>query len=391
MLLENHDSYFTRPDKAAADPTTPFDSEGVESQVEVVHNATLARNVIDRLGLAKTAEYSSSLSDGLLGALFGDRGGGNSQDRLVETFLNKLNVFAVTKTRVLQIEFTSADPSLAARGANEVASLYLDQQEAAKARDAKAAASWLSDKIDELRRKVAETDSKAEALRASAGLLTGANGLTVPTQQLAEINSQIANARAQQSAAAAKAQLLRDMLRSGRLDTVPDVAKDESLRRYAELRVSLKAQIAEQSRTLLPNHPHMKELAGQLAGLDQEIQDAAQKAVRGLEDEAQLAGTQVKQLQAAINSSGSCGRLERSPSRCSCARSNSKSKSLRDQLEILSRQISRGHGARRRQRDASECARHRARARSLVRPASPRKSRRFCSAGWRDCFFPPAR
>ena len=330
VLLETQDSYFTRPDKATSDPTTPLDPEGVESQVEVVRNADLARRVIDRLGLAKTAEYGSS--DGILGALLGDRPGGNLGDRQVEVFLSKLNVFAVTKTRVLQIEFSNSDPALAARGANEVAALYLDQQEAAKVRDAKVAASWLSKKIDELRTRVAESDAKVEALRASAGLLTGANGLTVPNQQLAEINSQIANARAQQTAAAAKAQLLREMLRTGRLESVPEVARDESLRRYAEARVTLKAQMAEQARTLLPGHPRMKELGGQLAGLDQEIQQAALKAVRGLEDEAQLAGTQVRQLQAAINAQANAV-ASSDPEQVQLRALELESKSLRDQLE----------------------------------------------------------
>lgn len=330
VLLETQDSYFTRPDKATADPTSPLDPEGVESQVEVVRNGDLARSVIDKLGLARTADYAAS--DGLLGALLGERSTGDPGDRLVEIFLNKLNVFAVTKTRVLQIEFTNSDPALAARGANEVAALYLDQQEAANVREAKVAASWLATKIEELRTKVAEADEKAETLRASAGLLPGANGLTVPNQQLAEINSQIAAARAQQSAATAKAQLLRDMLRTGRLDSVPDVARDESLRRYAEQRVTLKAEIAEQARTLLPGHPHMKELAGQLAGLDQEIQDAAQKAVRGLEDEAQLAGTQVKQLQAAINAQAKAV-ASSDPEQVQLRALDLESKSLRDQLE----------------------------------------------------------
>jgi polysaccharide biosynthesis transport protein len=127
-----------------------------------------------------------------------------------------------------------------------------------------------------------------------------ANGMTAPSQQLAEITTQIASARAAQSAAAAKAQLLREMLRAGRLDAVPDFVKDESLRHYAEMRVTLKSHIAEESRTLLPGHPRMRELTGQLAGLDEQIRAAAGKAVRGFEDEARLAGAQVSNLEGLI-------------------------------------------------------------------------------------------
>ena len=65
------------------------------------------------------------------------------------------------------------------------------------------------------------------------------------------------------------------MLREGRLDEVQDLANDESLRRFAETRVTLKAEIAEAARTLLPEHPRMKELNGQLAELDFQIRLAA--------------------------------------------------------------------------------------------------------------------
>ena len=90
------------------------------------------------------------------------------------------------------------------------------------------------------------------------------------------------------------------MLRDGRLDEIPQVAKDESLRRYVEQRVALKAQIALESRTLLPEHPRMKELNGELAGLDAEIRLAADKTVVGLENDAQLAAADVDSLSAAL-------------------------------------------------------------------------------------------
>jgi uncharacterized protein involved in exopolysaccharide biosynthesis len=230
-------------------------------------------------------------------------GGGRAstvEDRVVEAFLARLDVFPVAKSRVLQIEFVSVDPALAARGANAVAELYLAEQEDAKKNEAKAASAWLSQKIEELRVKVADADAKVEAFRANSGLLAAANGMTVPTQQLADIATQLATARAAQADAIAKAQALRTMMREGRLDEIPDAAKDESLRHYVEQRVALKAQIALESRTLLPQHPTMKELNGELAGLDGEIRLAAAKAVLGLEDDAKVAGAQVDSLSAAL-------------------------------------------------------------------------------------------
>ena len=304
VLLENQESYFTRPDKAGVEPGAVIDPEAVQSQAETVATAELARQAAAKLTLAERAEFNPPVSNNPLAiawsVLVGGRGGGATEDRVLEKFLSRLTVFPVAKSRVLQIEFVSEDPALAARGANTAAELYLAEQEGAKKNEAKAASAWLSQKIDELRAKVADAEAKVEAFRADSGLLPGANGMTVPVQQLADINTQLAAARAAQAAAVAKARSLRAMLREGRLDEVADAAKDESLRRYAEQRVALKAQIALESRTLLPEHPHMKELNAELAGLESEMRLAASKSVIGLEDEAKVAADQVDSLSAAV-------------------------------------------------------------------------------------------
>jgi polysaccharide biosynthesis transport protein len=289
VLLEDQESYFTKPDKASGlDPAATIDPEAVQSQAEAVASSDLARKAIDRLGLATDPEFSAD-RDGKI-----DR-------RVVDKFLSRLTVFPVPRSRVLEIEFVSRDPELAARGANAVAEVYLESQTEAKANAAKTAGAWLSRKIDELRAKVADADAKVEAFRAQSGLLGGANGQTVPAQQLSELNAQLSNARSAEAAATAKAELLRRLEREGRLDEAPESIADESMRRFVEQRVALMAQIAEASRTLLPLHPRMKELSAQLAGLDAQIRDAAARNVRALENDARLAGDQVASLSAALS------------------------------------------------------------------------------------------
>ena len=304
VLLENQESYFTRPDKAVGtEPSAELDPEGVQSQAETVTTTGLARKAVDALQLAQRVEFNPPEPTNpvaIIWSLLTGSGAGKPEDRLVDAFLSRLTVFPIAKSRVLQIEFSSKDPALAARGANTVATLYLDAQQQAKRDEAKAASAWLSVKIDELRGKVAEADSKVEAFRASSGLLASANGMTVPSQQLADMSTQLATARSNQASAAAKAQSLRTMLRDGRVEEIPNVTNDESLRRYVEQRVALKAQIAQESRTLLPEHPRMKELNGELAGLDAEIRLEVDKTVAALESDAKLAAADVDSLTASL-------------------------------------------------------------------------------------------
>src|SRR5579863_2640715 len=199
VLLENQESYYTRPEKATPEQAPTIDSEAVQSQAEAIASTTLARKAIVKLDLAHRDEFNAAGGpiEAALSLLSFGRGQSawTAEDRMVETFLAHLTVFPVAKTRVLQIEFVSQDPEFAARGANVVAELFLDAQEEAKKDAAKAASAWLAGKISELRGKVADADAKVEAFRSEAGLLsTGAN-ITAPSQQLADINAQLANAR----------------------------------------------------------------------------------------------------------------------------------------------------------------------------------------------------
>jgi len=63
----------------------------------------------------------------------------------------------------------------------------------------------------------------------------------------------------------------------------------------------LRAQLAEQSSTLLDNHPRIKELRAQLADLDLQIRDEAGKISRSLDNDARIAGGRLDGLMASLD------------------------------------------------------------------------------------------
>ena len=83
------------------------------------------------------------------------------------------------------------------------------------------------------------------------------------------------------------------MLQSGKPIEASEVLNSELMRRLFEQRVTLRAQLAEQSSTLLDNHPRIKELKAQLADLDRQIRDEASKISRSLDNDARIAGGRV--------------------------------------------------------------------------------------------------
>src|SRR6202041_3201045 len=182
-----------------------------------------------------------------------------------------------------------------------IADTFLQLQRKVKQEQAQNAGQVLAGQIDTLRKKVVEAESKVEAYRAKSGLLVGNNNTTLSAQQLGDMNTQLAAARAQKTDAEAKARLIRDILKSGQPIESSDVLNSELIRRLSEQRVTLRAQLAEQSSTLLDNHPRIKELKAQLADLDRQIRDEASKLSRSLDNDARIAGGRVENLNANLD------------------------------------------------------------------------------------------
>ena len=115
------------------------------------------------------------------------------------------------------------------------------------------------------------------------------------------MTAQVSAARAQEADSEAKSKLIRDMLKSGQPIESSDIVNSELIRRLSEQRVTLRAQLAEQSSTLLDNHPRIKELKAQIADLDRQITEGAATIARSLDNDAKIAGARVNSLTASLD------------------------------------------------------------------------------------------
>jgi len=307
MLLEVRENVFMRAeaDKNGGDRGTNLDPEAVASQIQVVLSRDLARAVIKKENLASNPEFGGG-SGGLrsLLGLFGmgrDPNTMSEEERVLEAFYSRLNVYAIEKSRVIVVDFASADPDLAARVANTIAETYLSVQQSAKQGQTRAAGDWLAVEIDKMRTRVEEAEAKVEGYRVSANLFAGSNNTSLPSQQLTEINSQISAARGQKADLEARAQQIREQVRSGRPIESSDIANSDSMRRLVEQRIALRSQLAEQSTTLMDQHPRIKELRAQIAEIDRQVRTEGERLARQLDNDAKVAGNRVQTLSASLD------------------------------------------------------------------------------------------
>jgi succinoglycan biosynthesis transport protein ExoP len=309
VLIETRENIFLRPDaEKSLERGTTVDQEAVTSQVQLILSRDVAREVIKKLKLAERPEFDPVLRGtstirtilGILG-IVKDPMEMTPEERVFKSYYDRLAAFQVEKSRVIAIEFESEDPELAAQVANAIAETYLVVQQAAKQDQTRSAGTWLLGEIERLRASVAEAEGKVEKYRSKTNLFIGNNNTTLSNQQLGDLNAQLASARALKADAEAKARMIRSALKAGTAIEFSDIINSELMRRLTEQRVTLRAQLAEQSSTLLGLHPRIKELRAQIGDLEGQMRTEADRLARSLENDAKLASDKVEAISAALD------------------------------------------------------------------------------------------
>jgi uncharacterized protein involved in exopolysaccharide biosynthesis/Mrp family chromosome partitioning ATPase len=305
ILYDGRENVFLRPEaeKSTNGERPAADPETLTSQVQLVLSRQLALEVIGQLKLNDLPEFDPVLRPTsilrhilVLIGISRDLMAMTPEERVLESWYDRLTAYPVDKSRVIVIEFQSWDPALAARVTNAIADAYLRMEQSVRQEQTRGAGQWLAGEIDKLRGKVADAEAKVEVeeFRSHTNLLVGTNNTTLSNQQLGELNSQVVSARGQKADAETRARIIRDMLRKGESIEASDIVNSELVRRLSEQRGILRAQLAEQSSQLLGGHPRIKELKAQIGDFDKQIRAEAEKLVRTLENEARIAGARVE-------------------------------------------------------------------------------------------------
>lgn len=306
ILIEPRAAAFaTTSNEAAANSgdASLLDELNIASQVQILQSADLIKQVITQLKLYDRPEFEdtakTSALSGLLVSLHLKAGTPDKapEERILDAFTERLQVYQINTSRVIGIQFTSRDPQLAESVPNAMAAVYLSMQSGAKLDSNSEATRWLEPEIANLRIKVGEAEKKVADYRTANGLLQTSDTSTFSSQQLTDISTQLAQVRGDKANADARAQAVRNALSSGRsTDTLNDVANSLTMQRLKTTESGLESQISDLSTSLMDGHPRLKSLRAQLADIRSQITRETQKILSGIDNEAKIAGLREQQL-----------------------------------------------------------------------------------------------
>lgn len=300
IAVEGRENVFLRPEAEKGMDRAAADQEAIATQVQILQSRDIARQVIQQLKLADRADFDPVLAGtSSVGAflqalgLSRDRLKTTPEERVMEAYFDRLTVTAVERSRVITIEFQSGDPELSAQVVNAIVDAYMKLQQTAKQEQTRSASAYLAGEIEKLRKSAQEADAKVEEFRAKANLYVGRDDTQLANQQLADLTTQLANVRSQKADIDARAKIIRDMLKGGKPFETNDSVNSDLLKRLIEQRVLLRAQLAEQSSTLMERHPRIQELNAQINALDTQIRGELERLANSIENDARIASARV--------------------------------------------------------------------------------------------------
>ncbi|MBY3180691.1 MULTISPECIES: GumC family protein [Rhizobium] len=305
ILIEPRAPAFASTQQANDSSAGPLmDELNIASQVQLLQSADLLKKVINDLKLYNLPEFDDAASGSAMSSILvklhlkKNPLENPPEERVIDAFVERLQVYQVPGSRVIGITFTSKDPKLAAAIPNAMANVYLSTQSGAKLDSNSEATRWLEPEIEGLRQKVSEAERKVAEYRTSHGLLQTNGTTTFPAQQLNDISAELTRVRGDKANAEARAQAVRNALSSGEAsDTLPDIMSSQAIQRLKGTESGLQSQISDLQTSLLNNHPRLKSLRAQLSDIRSQIRQETQKILASIENESKVADLRASELE----------------------------------------------------------------------------------------------
>jgi polysaccharide biosynthesis transport protein len=280
----------------------PIDSAMVDSQVEIMKSESIALAVIKDLRLKENREFVGSRG-GLISAILSifSFGGGDAPSDLALTraaiahFQSGLTIKRRTQSYVIEIIFQAENPALAAQIANAVPEAYIVDSLEAKYRASRRAATWLQDRLNELRAQASAADRAVVDFKAKNNIVD-AGGRLLNEQQLSEVNSSLTIARATTAEAQARFDRISDILRNSKDDalvndiaTVTDTLRNDVINKLRTQYLDLAARESNWSQRYGAQHLAVINLQSQMKEIRRSITDELRRIAESYRSDLEIA------------------------------------------------------------------------------------------------------
>jgi len=244
----------------------------MDTQTHVLQSDAIAKSAIRRLSLDSDPVFAGKA----VAASSSPPAGSTDQDRYIEPhreasllakFHESLKINAIPRTRVLEIRFSSSDPSLAANAVNVLINTYIEQNYKTRLEATTRTSDWLAQQLSELQMKVEESQEKLVRYQREHGILGIDEKQNIVTSKLDELNKELTAAEADRM----QKESVYRLASSGDPDLLSNLEPSSPLVKLRNQEEDLHRELAQASVRFQPTYPKVLELNKQLDAVKADI------------------------------------------------------------------------------------------------------------------------
>lgn len=291
------------PDAAPSDALTD-----IQTQIKIMQSRSLIERALQQAHITSRRDLLAEPGnhDAWRRVIAGATDGG-VEDGLVEEAAKHLKVNAAGQTRIVEVSFDAADPKVAARFTNALASEYIAQNLEARFQMNRQTSEWLVGQLDELREKLQQSEDSLQSYARQQGLLYTSDNQIISQQKLRQLQDELSTAQADRVAKESRFEVAQN----ASADTVPDVLNDGNLGSLETTLTDLKRRDAEMGVTFRPEYASSKKLQAEIDTLEAAITAKRAAIMARIDNELQeskrreqlLSAAYVRQTRLVINDS----------------------------------------------------------------------------------------
>lgn len=257
----------------------------VESELRIVTSDNVLKAVIDKLNLTSDPEFNGSeryfwspatdyidrLRTSMRSATGIDHPEAPAELSALRILSSAVKIEREPQSFIIDLSVRTNDPEKSVSIANSIAEEYLKSRFSARSEATERVSATITGRLDGLRKSVEEADDKVERYKREKGII-GTGGQLVNEQQLAEVNTQLGNARDEIGRAAARVEQIRALRQSkSSPEAIPEAINSQTITQLRALHASIQQRYAAVSVAMLPAHPEVKQVRQRLDATEKMI------------------------------------------------------------------------------------------------------------------------
>lgn len=288
------DTERTVPIEKVAQPVNPGaltnNTQAAILQSRILVEKALGRLGISRLPIKENDINTTSHADIAL----------PSKELLITQFLKGLNVIPSEQSYVVTLEYVSRDPEFAASALNKLIEVYLEDQRSEKNASTNNATRWLSNRVEDMRNKVVDSENKLEQVQRSSDSIY-IDGKSLREGQLAQLSNELIAAQKTRSELQTKLQKFDAMLKNpAKAEASQFVLESPFIRLLQSDEADLERRLVEMRGRYKEAHPRVQMLLNEKAALQSKKREELERVRLAFQNDFELADLRVRNIAADI-------------------------------------------------------------------------------------------